>query len=1746
MAYIPGNNSTNSNSLDLISSEGITPFGSTSINSVCDSYPRVFDLKSPYFTLNGIAYDYNGDRRSVYMMEALRDDLMQIGIELNYRILDWFDYVNELISTRDFDICNVGLSGSAKLPDYRGIYDEDGSLNIFGYDTSMDWSDALGTGINQWYMEQFMRILPPDSQERIDLFKDWQQHLMDNILPAIPTFTPYIYSTTWSNLAGFDYEEGIIKSWGKMHWTDYHYGQAYLNNFNISENQWSNLNPLFQDYSDEFVTDAIMDNLIEYDQDGSFWPHILENYYLLSDTCLRLEVRQGIQWQRDPDGLFLNEYVDAEDIYFSLYSWKELSDDYRFYEWIKDIQIVDQYTVDIIIDADPGTPEEDVYAGYLENLVAEVLPEHYLNQTQLADGVTPDITHVSWNVFATNPFGTSIFELSSFTPDVETILTINDDCWYFNPTVDKTNMDFVNRFGNYWTLDNLVIRHDIDVADEIYQFEMGNLDYENLAKDHGIENLDYYEENSQFKIYSKLSTSFRFFGLNMREIRGTPMQSRDPCQSDPTITQGLAIRKAMAYATNKEAMKEQVYETEQLILDCPIYPLEKWVNNDIIKYDFDLTKAREAMALAGFDMSIDTDGDGISDFEELNIYSTDPYDSNSVPTPHPKPFFEVTMLCPDTNPARIEMAYTYAAELAKIGICVKEIVVTGWDFIASRTWGYEGSYPIPGYDEGGYDMLFVGYNFKDFTPRGLYDSYSMPPSGSNFYQYNNPLIDSLIDDYYEAFDYSNRISIAHDILGILHDDLPSIPIINGLDIFGVNEDLQNNDMTQWTLHYDGMENWMIPFESDLHYAHPYDYNSFQIIQSATSKNMMWLGQIYDGLFYREPETRLWKPKLIESYSTIDGLTYQFTLKSNVVWADGMPLTTEDIVFTYELYELYDSYLIPTIDSITPINAYEFEVTLTETNYQIEIYFSYGILPKHIWESVLPEDIFWQANEWAVFDPSKIIGTGPYKLDNYIEGSTIKLTENPYYSDWNVDPYFTNIYFDYYADIEGALTDLKYGFIDVIDEGYGLTPDDLLYPGITYAEGKGTILQELALNQLNPYYGTGELCPIIGAQSANYIRQAMCHMFDREYISEEIFNGTVEPASQHYNYITALSDSSLEPCDYDIDEAIYYMALAGFDMITDTDGDGLLDYMETGVYNTDPNNPDTDSDGIDDYEEVFEGTDGYVTDPLTSDTDNDGIEDLEEITIGVDGYITDPTVDDTDGDGLLDGDEINTFGTDPTTDDSDNDGLGDWDEIYDYETDPTDDDSDSDGLADGEEVYEHFTDPKDSDTDNDGFSDGVEVANGWDPLDPESPDILNDMDQDGLTNEHEELLGTDPTVADTDADGLLDGEEVFVYHTNPKIADSDSDGLIDGMEIKVHNTDPLLYDTDGDILNDYDELYLYQTDPLDEDTDDDQLLDGYEINFHFTIPYLYDSDFDGLSDGEEILVYNTDPLIDDMDGDGLTDGEEILLYNSNHLVVDTDNDLLTDYEETKIYFTNPIDVDTDDDGLTDYEEIDTYGTDPIVFDSDSDGASDKWEIDNGFDPLDPNDANVDLDGDGLTNAEEYIHGTDPNDYDTDNDLLPDGEEINIHGTNPLIADSDGDRLSDWHEVLIFGTNPFLVDTDGDYLYDGNEIGNNTNPLLPDTDADGLIDSVELLYYLTDPTNPDTDADGYTDGEEVAAGTDPLDDKDYPGASADKLRDDVSLTDNRTRIIVLSTTIPLLTVALIAAFFGYRYKKKIRNA
>ncbi|MCA9537557.1 MAG: Ig-like domain-containing protein, partial [Myxococcales bacterium] len=128
------------------------------------------------------------------------------------------------------------------------------------------------------------------------------------------------------------------------------------------------------------------------------------------------------------------------------------------------------------------------------------------------------------------------------------------------------------------------------------------------------------------------------------------------------------------------------------------------------------------------------------------------------------------------------------------------------------------------------------------------------------------------------------------------------------------------------------------------------------------------------------------------------------------------------------------------------------------------------------------------------------------------------------------------------------------------------------------------------------------------------------------------------------------------------------------------------------------------------------------------------------------------------------------------------------------------------------------------------------------------------------------------------------------------------------------------------------------------------------------------------------------------------------------------------------------------------------------DRDGDGLPDDYERRNGLNMNDPTDAAIDLDGDGLSNLDEYRNNSLPRTADTDGDGINDGEEV-ARGLRPDRADTDRDGLIDGDEDR-YGTNPLIADTDGDGLTDGDEVRLGFRP----TEVD---ETTEVVGQVVDP-------------------------------------------------------------------------------
>jgi hypothetical protein len=134
---------------------------------------------------------------------------------------------------------------------------------------------------------------------------------------------------------------------------------------------------------------------------------------------------------------------------------------------------------------------------------------------------------------------------------------------------------------------------------------------------------------------------------------------------------------------------------------------------------------------------------------------------------------------------------------------------------------------------------------------------------------------------------------------------------------------------------------------------------------------------------------------------------------------------------------------------------------------------------------------------------------------------------------------------------------------------------------------------------------------------------------------------------------------------------------------------------------------------------------------------------------------------------------------------------------------------------------------------------------------------------------EPVENTEPVVADTDGDGVADGDEFNLYGTDPETWDTDGDSLSDGEELFAAGTDPLLWDTNGDGVSDGGVEAAAETELL-------TVEEGVPVVADEAISSVsVDSDSDRLADADEAAV-GTDPTSPDTDADGYYDGDEMNL------------------------------------------------------------------------------------------------------------------------------------------------------------------------------------------------------------------------------------------------------------------------------
>ena len=284
----------------------------------------------------------------------------------------------------------------------------------------------------------------------------------------------------------------------------------------------------------------------------------------------------------------------------------------------------------------------------------------------------------------------------------------------------------------------------------------------------------------------------------------------------------------------------------------------------------------------------------------------------------------------------------------------------------------------------------------------------------------------------------------------------------------------------------------------------------------------------------------------------DHRTYTFHLNKNAKWHDGVDVTADDVQFSLDALanpdvgSAYTGTFLETVESWRVIDEDTIELVAKEPVYTFlfDIQTAW-IVPKHIWGDIPVSE--WRTDPGATgADPSRVVGTGPFKFGEWRQGESITLNRNDdYYGKVpNIDSYVLRIWPDQTAIVNALLN----GEVDAA----GLEPAD-----ISTVEGTPGIKVAHYPTQSFIYYEFNLDPEVTTRWQDQRVRQALLYALDRESIVNDILLQYAEVAQGTQPVISYAyaPDQIRTNYAYDPEKAKALLADAGW---TDTDGDGILD------------------------------------------------------------------------------------------------------------------------------------------------------------------------------------------------------------------------------------------------------------------------------------------------------------------------------------------------------------------------------------------------------------------------------------------------------------------------------------------------------------------------------------------------------------------------------------------------------------
>ena len=284
----------------------------------------------------------------------------------------------------------------------------------------------------------------------------------------------------------------------------------------------------------------------------------------------------------------------------------------------------------------------------------------------------------------------------------------------------------------------------------------------------------------------------------------------------------------------------------------------------------------------------------------------------------------------------------------------------------------------------------------------------------------------------------------------------------------------------------------------------------------------------------------------------DELTVTYNLRDDVVWSDGNPFTCDDVLFTYEAIVTPESGAVSTsgYDQIIAAEcADETTFSVTYSPFYAPYLSRFGaIMPRHATGD--PVDMQQWPYNWNV------IGTGPFKLSEWVPGDHITLVANENYREYPEKPLLDRLVVRITPSREVGMALIQSGEIDVLwDLIEAVIPDLENAEGVVLNIAPSPGTERLLLNLADPSIDATEdpvnnPHPLLGDVR---VRQALQMAINKDEINDVLLFGAATVGTKELNIGWAGAGCDIPASVYDPEAAMSLLDEAGF---TDEDGDGI--------------------------------------------------------------------------------------------------------------------------------------------------------------------------------------------------------------------------------------------------------------------------------------------------------------------------------------------------------------------------------------------------------------------------------------------------------------------------------------------------------------------------------------------------------------------------------------------------------------